>query len=205
MMHTGGETGIYRRLSPNPKNTNLNGFLNGGMIFDSSNGQLRIPKSGIYYMYATIRFKINKAKMGYIDDLIVRINVNTTGACIRKKLFNRGRNTGSNPENHVIIPSSNRGTSHSTHIGGVSRLCKDDFIYLTIKNMSSFLEIRNDGFPTNFGAFMIAPSCDEDETPLGNQSPTHTPSTSNPATTQTSPATDSRGGAKARCSFRTCK
>jgi len=194
-MHTGGETGIYRWLSAGNTIGNLNGFLNGGMLYDSSNGQLHIPKNGIYYMYATIRFRFNKASLGHLDDLVVRITVNTTGNCFRK-LFNVGRNSAANPESHVIIPSSTKGTSQSIHIGGVSRLCKGDFIFLSIKNMPSILEINNNAFPTNFGAFMIAPSCDEDEP---------TPPTSSPATTQTSPATDSQGGAKARCSFRTCQ
>ena len=198
-VYIGGETGIYKWLSPNPRY----GFLNGGMTFD--NGQLHISKSGIYYMYATIRFKLNHAKTGHVDDLIVNINVNTTGACLRKQLFNRGRNTGSNPESHVVVPSSTKGTSHSTHIGGVSRLCKDDFIYLTIKNMPSILEIRNDGFPTNFGAFMIAPSCDDDTLPeiSSTQPPTDeaTPAVSSSSATQTPPTTDGRD----RCSFRTCK
>ena len=194
----GGETGIYKWLSAKSEY----GFLNGGMTFNQNNGQLKIPQNGIYYLYATIRFKINSAKTGHIDDLIVDIKVNTTGSCLRKRLFNKGRNTGSNPESHVIVPSSTKGTSHTTHIGGVSRLCKDDIIYLTIKNMPSILEIRNDGFPTNFGAFMIAPECSNSASSSAQSPPATDPQTAtatNPSTTPTQKPAESK-----RCRFRTC-
>jgi len=172
------ETGVYRWLTPD----HSYGLLTGGMTYNATTGHLRISKNGTYYMYSTVRFWRDKNLEHDVTDLTVDIKI--TSYCNSAHLGNLYRNTGFNPKHYVIIPKGGRGGSYSAHTSGIARLCKNDYIYLHIHGMPSHVVISSSGSAsTNFGAFMIAPNCQEQVVvPV-------TPTTNEPmtSTTQTEP------------------
>lgn len=168
------------------------------MTFNTTNGHLRIPKSGIYYMHTTIQFQRNKKLDHNVERLAVDIKIKSF--CKSEHSSNKYRNTGFNPKHYVIIPQGEKGGSYSIHTSGIAKLCENDIIYLHIQNMPHSIIIRNGaGALTNFGAFMIAPNCQEE-------------AVSAPVTNATSPTTTSTRTTRAtteppnnRCSRRDCK
>ena len=181
---------------------NIFGIMTGGMTFNETSGYLRVPRNGTYYMHSTVHFQRYKHLEHDVADVAVNIKIVTY--CGSKYAINRYRNSGVNPRHNVIIPKGKQGTSYSVHTSGIARLCKNDAIYLHIEKMPSNIIIRSDSTGhTNLGAFMIAPSC-EDEIKID---PSSTNSTNNPpaTTTTTSTETQSSPPPNSRCDQRNCE
>ena len=176
--------------------------MSGGMTFNETSGQLRIPRNGTYYMHSTVHFQRNKDLEHDVLDLSVNIKIVTY--CGSEYAPNKYINSASNPKHYVIIPKGKQGTSYSVHTSGIARLCENDSIFLRIERMPFNIIIRSDGTgATNFGAFMIAPSCQEE---TANDYPTTnvtTTTTSPPTTTPTEPA-HSSSTPNSRCEMRNC-
>ena len=184
------EQGIYKKLTP----SHSYGLLSGGMTFNQKTGYLRISKNGTYYMYATVRFYRNANVENDIGRLAVDIKI--ISKCNSAHLGNKGINTGSNPKHYVIIPKGKKGGQYSMHTGGVARLCGGDYIYLKIQGMPGNIVIKNSGgASTNFGTFLIAPSCQEDAS---------APTTTAHPTTSTTPRSSPTTPPSDRCRKRDC-
>ena len=172
------------------------GLLTGGMTFNESNGHLRIPKNGTYYMFSTIRFRRKEELTTDVTDLTVDIKI--ISSC------NFGHSvsySGFNPKHYVVIPKGRAGGYYSIHTSGIARLCEKDVIYLHIHNMPSKVEIRNGGGAfTNLGAFMIAPQCPGGTTKDADAPTTRNARTNPPASTK-APSTPP----PSRCDERDCQ
>ena len=192
---TGREYGAYKWLTTK----NIFGTMSGGMTFNETSGHLRIPRNGTYYMHSTVNFQRNKHLEHDVEDLSVNIKIVTY--CGSEYAPNKYKNSGFNPKHNVIIPKGKQGTSYSVHTSGIARLCENDSILLRIEKMPANIIIRSDGTgATNFGAFMIAPSCQEE---TGTDFQTTNVTTSPPTTTSTEP-THSSPTPNSRCDKRTC-
>lgn len=184
----GGEDGVYKWLTTH----HVYGIMTGGMTFNGTTGRIRVPRNGTYYIHSTVQFVRNIKMEDDVGDLAVDIKI--VSRCGSKYSSNKYVDTGFNPKHHVIIPKGKKGTSYSTHTSGIARLCTNDTIYLHIQNMPDKIIIRSDGTGyTNFGAFMIAPSCQEE-----NDIPTTSPPTTTSSESQSSPTPN-------RCGRRDCK
>lgn len=177
--------------------------MTGGMRFDKTSGYLRVPRNGTYYMHSTIRFQRNNELHKDVEDLAVDIKIVTY--CRSKYSTNVYEDRGFNPKHHVIIPKGKKGTSYSIHTSGIARLCENDTIYLHVQNMPHNIIIRNDGGGyTNFGAFMIAPSCQEEINPPITTA-TNPPTTRATTSTETTSTETPSSPRPDRCRQRTCR
>lgn len=183
------EPGVYRWLTPDY----TYGLLTGGMTFNETTGHLLIPKNGTYYMYSTIQFQ-RSITLDHDVPLAVDIKIVT----FTKSGLNKRRNIGFNPKYNVVIPKGHKGGTYSMHTSGVARLCENDVIYLHIQGMPEDKVVILNGRSayTNFGTFMIAPSCQEETSTPPATDTTSSPTTSTEA--QSSPTSN-------RCARRDCK
>ena len=176
------------------------GLITGGMTFNETNGHLRIPKNGTYYMFSTIRFRRKVELTTDVTNLTVDIKI--ISSC-NSWSGNRGIDSaGFNPKHYVVIPKGRAGGYYSVHTSGIARLCEKDVIYLHIHHMPpSKLEIRNGGGAyTNLGVFMIAPQC-----PGGTAKDSDTPTTRSARSTTPASTKAKSSPPPSRCDERDCQ
>ena len=167
------------------------------MIFNGTTGYLHISQNGTYYMYSTVLFQRSEA----LDhDVSLAVDIKIVTYC--KPGLNKNGNIGFNPKHYVTIPKGTNRATYSVHTSGVARLCKNDIVYLHIHNMppdDKVVILNKHGASTNFGTFMIAPSCQEVPDAPATKS-TSSPTTSTDPHSQSSPTSQ----APTRCGRRDC-